>query len=1133
MTGKVCWLIAAFALALPASPALAAPSISAPPDVVVGESDGFVDLPVRLSAASADTVTVNFATAQSTAGPGTFCNFDYVHTTGTLTFVPGDISETVHVQLGDCPLVESLESFTVNLSTAVNGVIARASTRVSIVDNDTVVATPRLYVRDAVVDESDGVALVPVLLGGPSGQASNSTVTVGYTAPGLPPGTLTFAPGQTVKTIAVPITDDATPEKRETLSVTLSNPTNATIVNGTGTITVGPSDTVPSTQPSVLAPPDAIVGEADGYVDVPVRLSTPGTEPVTVAYATAQSTAGPGTFCNFDYVHIAGTLTFAPGETTKALRIDLGDCGSAEALESFTLGLSTAVNAVITRASARISIVDADTIVATPKLYVRDVVVDESDGVAFVPVLLGGPSGQVSNSVVTVGYSAPGLPAGTLTFAPGQTVRTIAVPIADDATPETHETLGVTLSNPTNATIVNGTGTITVGPSDTGPSTLPSLLAPPDAIVGEADGYVDVPVRLSTPGTEPITVAYATAQSTAGPGTFCNFDYVHIAGTLTFAPGETTKPLRIDLGDCGTAENLESFTLELSTAVNAVITRASARISIVDADTIVATPKLYVRDVVVDEKDTVALVPVLLGGPLGQTSNSVVTVDYTAPGQTGTLTFAPGQTVKTIAVPIIDDATPEGPETLAVTLANPVNATLADAAGTVTIGASDGAPSTQPSIAAQSDVLVSEGDGYVDLAIRLSTPGTEPVKVAYATTQSTAGPGTFCNFDYVHIAGTLTFAPGETTKVLRVQLGDCPAVEGLESFTLDLSAAVNGVITRPRVRISILDGTTTLSSVAVTPSNPSTAAGTDRQFTATGTFSNASTLDVTGFVAWASSTPAVATVGEGGLAHGVSSGTSTISATLGTVTGSTVLTVTAPQPAAQTITFGTLGGRTFGTPDFTVAATASSGLPVAFTAAGTCTVAGTTVHLTGAGTCTITASQAGDATHLAAADVSRAFAIAKAAQSIAFPAIADRTLSSGDFDVSATASSGLAVAFSASGPCSVSGTRVQLTGAGTCTLRATQDGGADYEAAAPVSRAFTISAPTPIPIRRCTVPNVTGKTLAAAKSALTRAHCRTGSVSRAFSRKVKKGRVISQSRKAGKVLAADAKVNLVISRGRR
>src|SRR5262249_48923134 len=65
---------------------------------------------------------------------------------------------------------------------------------------------------------------------------------------------------------------------------------------------------------------------------------------------------------------------------------------------------------------------------------------------------------------------------------------------------------------------------------------------------------------------------------------------------------------------------------------------------------------------------------------------------------------------------------------------------------------------------------------------------------------------------------------------------------------------------------------------------------------------------------------------------------------------------------SQTITFAALPGRTFGDPDFTVNATASSGLPVSFSASGNCTVTGSTVDIQAAGSCTITASQAGDAT---------------------------------------------------------------------------------------------------------------------------------------------------------------------------
>ncbi len=83
--------------------------------------------------------------------------------------------------------------------------------------------------------------------------------------------------------------------------------------------------------------------------------------------------------------------------------------------------------------------------------------------------------------------------------------------------------------------------------------------------------------------------------------------------------------------------------------------------------------------------------------------------------------------------------------------------------------------------------------------------------------------------------------------------------------------------------------------------------------------------------------------------------------------------------AGQTITFAPLAGKTIGDPDFTVSATASSGLPVGFAAAGNCTISGVTVHLTGVGSCSITASQPGDINYLPAADVTRSFTIGYAA----------------------------------------------------------------------------------------------------------------------------------------------------------
>ncbi|HET6280459.1 MAG TPA: Ig-like domain-containing protein, partial [Polyangia bacterium] len=87
----------------------------------------------------------------------------------------------------------------------------------------------------------------------------------------------------------------------------------------------------------------------------------------------------------------------------------------------------------------------------------------------------------------------------------------------------------------------------------------------------------------------------------------------------------------------------------------------------------------------------------------------------------------------------------------------------------------------------------------------------------------------------------------------------------------------------------------TLTSIAVTPANPSIAKGSKQQFVATGTYSNKTTKDLSETVTWASETPATATIssatGSKGLASGVAAGTSVITATSGKVSGKTTLTV--------------------------------------------------------------------------------------------------------------------------------------------------------------------------------------------------------------------------------------------------
>lgn len=89
---------------------------------------------------------------------------------------------------------------------------------------------------------------------------------------------------------------------------------------------------------------------------------------------------------------------------------------------------------------------------------------------------------------------------------------------------------------------------------------------------------------------------------------------------------------------------------------------------------------------------------------------------------------------------------------------------------------------------------------------------------------------------------------------------------------------------------------------------------------------------------------------------------------------------------AQQIDFAPLPGRTYGEPDFSIAATATSGLPVSFSASGACSVSGTTVHITSVGACTITATQPGDDTYAPADPVMQTFAITYASGGLCFGA---------------------------------------------------------------------------------------------------------------------------------------------------
>lgn len=169
-----------------------------------------------------------------------------------------------------------------------------------------------------------------------------------------------------------------------------------------------------------------------------------------------------------------------------------------------------------------------------------------------------------------------------------------------------------------------------------------------------------------------------------------------------------------------------------------------------------------------------------------------------------------------------------------------------------------------------------------------------------------------------------------------------------------------------------------------------------------------------------------------------------------------------PQPMAQTITFTSPGDQVLGLTPAALAATSTSGLTVSYATStpGVCTVSGTTLTLTGVGTCTLAASQAGDATYAAAEPVTHSITVTPGAQTLSFTSPGSQTLGTTPAALSATASSGLPVAFSSTTPsvCTVSGSALTLVGVGTCTVSAEQAGNASYNPAAPVLHSFEIVA---------------------------------------------------------------------------
>lgn len=169
-------------------------------------------------------------------------------------------------------------------------------------------------------------------------------------------------------------------------------------------------------------------------------------------------------------------------------------------------------------------------------------------------------------------------------------------------------------------------------------------------------------------------------------------------------------------------------------------------------------------------------------------------------------------------------------------------------------------------------------------------------------------------------------------------------------------------------------------------------------------------------------------------------------------------------PAAvkdQTITFDTLPAKNFGDLDFELIATATSKLEVSFISsdATIAQVSGTTVSIVGVGSAIITASQAGNNEYNPAADVEQVLVVNKADQTIAFDVLEEKTIGDAAFNLSATASSGLTVAYTSSDTtvATIVDSTVTIVGAGIASITASQSGNMNYNAALDIAQQLIVN----------------------------------------------------------------------------
>ena len=544
---------------------------------------------VTLSASSGQIVTVNYATANGTATAGS----DYVSGSGTVTFPAGATTQTLTVAVNGDALDEPNETFFVNLSNATNATIADNQGQGTITDDD---ATPAITINDVSVTEGNAGTVnanFTVTLSAASGQQ----VTVNYaTADGSASAgsdyvtgsvTVTFAAGSTTQTIAVIVNGDAVNEPNETFFVNLSNPINATIADNQGQGTIINDDTAVLIwmPPDVIDPNFARKARERGLTEEQVRNMAAETES-----------------------HLALQAALLDHGKTPVNVADLTTVNLSQFEAVFAvLGVFPNNHRILANSAEALAL--QNYILSGGKVYMEGGDVWYSDplngGHDFGPLF--GISGLAdgSNDLGTIlgvtGAFTQGLHftySGLNNFIDRMgspingafTIHTNQSPaynsgIARVNTANNSKTIGASFEfgglNDNSASIYTKTNLMTKYLIHFG--VIGDVLAVSDATVTEGNtGSINASftAALGQASSQTITVNYATANGTATAGS----DYVAVSGLLTFPPGVTSQTITVSVPGDLIDEADETFFVNLSNPVNAIIADNQGQGKIIDND---------------------------------------------------------------------------------------------------------------------------------------------------------------------------------------------------------------------------------------------------------------------------------------------------------------------------------------------------------------------------------------------------------------------------------------------------------------------------------------------------------------------------------------------------------------------